>query len=32
MPILEAMSVGLPVVTSNCSGMKEVADEIGFYG
>lgn len=30
LPILEAMSVGLPVVTSNCSGMKEVADEIGF--
>lgn len=30
LPVLEAMSVGLPVITSNCSGMKEVADGIGF--
>jgi glycosyltransferase involved in cell wall biosynthesis len=27
MPILEAMSAGLPVVTSNCSAMPEVAGE-----
>ncbi len=29
-PLLEAMSVGLPVLTSNISGMKEVAYDLGF--
>lgn len=30
-PILEAMSVGLPVITTNGSGMKEVGGDIAFY-
>lgn len=30
LPVLEAMSIGLPVITSNNSGMKEVARDIGF--
>ncbi len=29
-PLLEAMSIGIPVLTSNVSGMKEVAHDIGF--
>ena len=30
-PILEAMSYGLPVITSNCSSMPEVAGDAAFY-
>lgn len=30
-PILEAMSVGLPVITTNGSGMKEVGGDVAFY-
>lgn len=31
LPILEAMSYGLPVVTSNCSSMPEVGGEAALY-
>ena len=30
-PVLEAMSYGLPVITSNCSAMPEVAGEAALY-
>jgi glycosyltransferase involved in cell wall biosynthesis len=30
-PILEAMSYGLPVITSNCSSMPEVAGDAALY-
>ena len=31
MPVLEAMSCGLPVITSNCSAMPEVGGEAAVY-
>jgi glycosyltransferase involved in cell wall biosynthesis len=31
MPILEAMSYGLPVITSNCSAMPEVGGDAALY-
>ncbi|MCZ6489672.1 MAG: glycosyltransferase family 1 protein [Acidobacteria bacterium] len=31
MPILEAMSYGLPVITSNCSSMPEVAGDAALF-
>ena len=31
MPILEAMSCGLPVITSNCSAMPEVGGDAAMY-
>ena len=31
MPILEAMSCGLPVITSNCSSMPEVGGDAALY-
>ncbi|MBI4459255.1 MAG: glycosyltransferase family 4 protein [Acidobacteria bacterium] len=31
LPILEAMSYGLPVITSNCSAMPEVAGDAALY-
>ena len=31
MPILEAMSCGLPVITSNCSAMPEVGGDAALY-
>lgn len=31
LPILEAMSLGTPVITSNCSSMPEVAGEAAFF-
>jgi len=31
LPILEAMSYGLPVITSNCSSMPEVGGEAALY-
>ncbi len=29
MPVVEAMHLGVPVITSNCSSMKELADGVG---
>ena len=31
LPVLEAMSVGTPVVVSNCTSLPEVADDAGVY-